>query len=152
MLKLRLQRRGKKNYATYRVVVADQRAPIKGKFLADVGSYNPHTDEFKVREEIVKDWLGKGVQPSATVNNLLVNAGIIQGDKMTSWRPKVKKEEEGDKEKTKAESKDDAGEEKADNEAAEKKPDDKEKNPPTLEATAGQEESKGADEKKADKT
>ena len=90
MLKLRLQRRGKRNYATYRVVVADRRAPVKGKFVADVGWYNPHTDEFKVREEIVKDWLAKGVQPSATVHNLLVNAGILQADKVTSWRPKKK--------------------------------------------------------------
>lgn len=93
MLRLRLQRRGKKNYATYRVVVADQRAPVKGKFVADVGSYNPHTDAFNVDGERVNDWLSKGVQASSTVHNLLVTHGLIEADKVTSWRPKVKKEE-----------------------------------------------------------
>ena len=93
MLRLRLQRRGKKNYATYRVVVADQRAPIKGRFVADVGWYNPHRDEFTVNADDVKAWLGKGVQPTPTVQNLLVEHKIITGDKVTSWRPKVKKGE-----------------------------------------------------------
>ncbi|PIT98224.1 MAG: 30S ribosomal protein S16 [Candidatus Andersenbacteria bacterium CG10_big_fil_rev_8_21_14_0_10_54_11] len=92
MLRLRLQRRGKTGYATYRVVVADQHAPIKGKFIADVGHYNPHTDAFVVDTGAVKSWLDKGVQPSATVNNLLVEHKVIAGDKVTSWKPKKKKE------------------------------------------------------------
>jgi len=95
MLRLRLQRRGKKNYATYRVVVADQRAPIKGKFVADVGSYNPHTDAFVVDKAVVNAWIGKGVQPSNTVHNLLVTHGVIKADKVTSWKPKVRQTEEG---------------------------------------------------------
>lgn len=90
MLKLRLQRRGKRNYATYRIVVADAGAPIKGRFLADVGHYNPHTDVFSVDAEVVKKWLSQGVQPSATVHNLLVTHDIIKADKVTSWRPKKK--------------------------------------------------------------
>jgi small subunit ribosomal protein S16 len=100
MLKLRLQRRGKNNYATYRVVVADQRAPIKGKFVADVGYYNPHTSEFKVEADKVKEWLGNGVKASPTVHNLLVENKIIKGGKVTSWRPKIRKEEEESEEKT----------------------------------------------------
>lgn len=95
MLKLRLQRRGKKNYATYRVVVADQHAPVKGRFIEDVGFYNPHTDEFKVKADRVKERLAKGVQPSDTVHNLLVTAGIVKAEKRTMWRPKKKEEEEG---------------------------------------------------------
>lgn len=91
MLKMRLQRRGKKNYATYRVVVADARAPVKGRFVADVGSYNPHTDIFNVNGEKIADWLGKGVQPSNTVHNLLVTHKMLKADKVRSWRPKVKK-------------------------------------------------------------
>ena len=90
MLKLRLQRRGKKNYATYRVVVADQHAPIQGKFLADLGFYNPHTNIFTVQPEQVSTWMKKGVQPSATVHNLLVTHGIIKGEKVKSWRAKKK--------------------------------------------------------------
>jgi small subunit ribosomal protein S16 len=114
MLKLRLQRRGKKNYATYRVVVADQRAPIKGKFVADVGFYNPHTNEFKVDAEKITEWLSKGTQASSTVHNLLIDNKIIKGEKVTSWRPKVKEsEEEESKDKT-GEAKEDKKEEPAD--------------------------------------
>lgn len=90
MLRLRLQRRGKKNYATYRVVVADQHAPIQGKFIDDVGFYNPHMNTFSVHAEEVKKWLAQGAQPTATVHNLLVTNGVIQADKVRSWRPKKK--------------------------------------------------------------
>ena len=90
MLRIRLQRRGKKNYATYRVVVAEQRAPIQGKFLADVGFYNPHTDIFKVDSETVQNWLKEGVQPTPTVHNLLVTHGLIKAEKVRSWRAKKK--------------------------------------------------------------
>ena len=92
MLRLRLQRRGKRNYATYRVVVADQHAPIKGKFVADVGHYNPHTDEFSVDKDAVTAWLEKGAQPTATVHNLLVANNFLKAEKVTSWRPKKKEE------------------------------------------------------------
>jgi small subunit ribosomal protein S16 len=97
MLKMRLQRRGKRNYATYRVVVAEKHAPIKGRFIADLGHYNPHTDEFSVQKEAATDWLQKGVQPSATVHNLLVTHKIIKGKKVTSWRPKKKEAAEEEK-------------------------------------------------------
>lgn len=92
MLRLRLQRRGKKNYATYRVVVAQQRAPIQGKFLADVGFYNPHTDTFSVEAAAVEKWLREGVQPTPTVHNLLVTHGILKAEKVRSWRPKKSQE------------------------------------------------------------
>src|SRR3990167_5067090 len=48
MLKIRLRRRGKNKYATYRIVVAQHSAPIKGKFIADLGFYNPHSKEFSI--------------------------------------------------------------------------------------------------------
>ena len=76
--------------------MADQRAPIKGKFVADVGWYNPHSDEFEVNAEDVKEWMSKGVQPTPTVQNLLIEKKVIKGDKATSWRPKVKKSEESE--------------------------------------------------------
>jgi small subunit ribosomal protein S16 len=90
MLKIRLQRRGKKNYATYRVVVADRRAPVKGKFIADLGPYNPHTNEFRIDKETTLKWLDQGAQCSPTVHNLLIENKIIKGKKVTSWRPKKK--------------------------------------------------------------
>lgn len=93
MLRIRLQRRGKRNYAAYRVVVADQRAPIKGKFIADVGFYNPHTNEFSVDAKQVKKWIGNGAQPTPTVHNMLIEKKVIKGKKVTSWRPKKKEGE-----------------------------------------------------------
>lgn len=94
MLRMRLQRRGKKNYATYRVVVAERGAPVKGRTVADVGHYNPHTDVFNVAADKVARWLSQGVKPSATVHNLLVEHKVIKGEKVTSWKPKRKTEEE----------------------------------------------------------
>src|SRR5690348_9433332 len=93
MLKIRLQRRGKKNHATFREVVAQQHAPIKGRFIADLGAYNPHTDEFTVDTDKTKDWITKGAQPSDTVHNLLITKGIIKGEKKTIWRAPQKTEE-----------------------------------------------------------
>ena len=115
MLRLRLQRRGKRNYATYRVVVADQRAPVKGRFVADVGYYNPHTNKFQVKAEQITDWLAKGVQPTPTIHNLLITHNIIKGEKVSAWRPKVKKKEAGEEKdkpdtpKVSAETKSDSG-------------------------------------------
>jgi len=94
MLKIRLQPRGKKNYKTYRVVVADQHAPIKGKFIADLGHYSPHTNEFSVKDGLVKNWMTKGAQPSATVHNLLVTHGLLKAEKVTAWKPKKKAKNE----------------------------------------------------------
>jgi small subunit ribosomal protein S16 len=79
------------------VVVADQRAPIKGKFIADVGFYNPHSNEFKVDADQVNHWISNGAQPTPTVHNLLVDKKIIKGKKVTSWRPKMKEGEETEK-------------------------------------------------------
>lgn len=94
MLKMRLQRRGKKNYPTYRVVVAQAGAPVKGRFIDDLGHYDAHTDTFVVEKEKVSDWLGKGVQASPTVHNLLVTHKIIKAEKVQAWKPKKKEGEE----------------------------------------------------------
>lgn len=90
MLKMRLQRRGKKNYATYRIVVAEHTAPIKGRFIDDLGYYNPHDKKFVVDAEKVSAWIEKGAQASPTVHNLLINHKVIKGEKKLSWRPKKK--------------------------------------------------------------
>ena len=95
MLRMRLQRRGKKNYATYRVVVAERGAPVKGRSVADLGHYNPHTNVFSVAQDKVEGWLKQGVQPSPTVHNLLVEHGVIKAAKVTSWKPKKKAGEQG---------------------------------------------------------
>jgi small subunit ribosomal protein S16 len=72
-VRMRLARIGSKKNPIYRVVVADSRSPRDGKFIEIVGRYNPQTDPSTIEfnEDKVKDWLGKGAQPSGTVSRLL---------------------------------------------------------------------------------
>jgi small subunit ribosomal protein S16 len=70
---MRLARVGSKKNPIYRVVVADARSPRDGKFIEIVGRYNPQTDPsvIELDEQKVRDWLGKGVQPTDSVRKLL---------------------------------------------------------------------------------
>ncbi|NLA81967.1 MAG: 30S ribosomal protein S16 [Clostridiaceae bacterium] len=79
-VKIRLKRVGKKKQPYYRVVVADARSPRDGRFIEEIGTYNPHTDPstFKVDAEKVKDWMAKGAQPTDTVKKLLKYNGILE--------------------------------------------------------------------------
>jgi small subunit ribosomal protein S16 len=72
-VKLRLTRVGSKKNPIYRVVVADSRSPRDGRFIEIIGRYNPQTDPSTIEldEQKVKDWLGKGAQPSNAVQKLL---------------------------------------------------------------------------------
>jgi len=94
MLRIRLTRRGKNKFATYRIVVAEHSAPIKGKFIADLGMYNPHTKEFRIDKDLLATWSAKGAKPSVTLHNLMVNNKVIDAPKLTSWKPKKKVEAE----------------------------------------------------------
>jgi small subunit ribosomal protein S16 len=79
-VKIRLKRMGAKKAPFYRVVVADSRAPRDGKFIEEIGYYNPITEpaEVKIDAEKAKKWLGTGAQPSDTVRKLLKKSGIIE--------------------------------------------------------------------------
>lgn len=90
MLKIRLTRTGKNKFATFRVIVAEHTSPVKGKALEVLGSYDPHKDTVTVKEDRVKHWLSKGAQASPTVYNLLVDKKIIEGKKVTAWKPPKK--------------------------------------------------------------
>lgn len=81
MLKIRLTRRGKRNRAFFRIVVAEHTAPIKGRFIETLGFLNPHTKEKNLKADRVKHWLEKGAQCSDTVHNLLVKEGVVKGPK-----------------------------------------------------------------------
>ena len=72
-VKMRLTRVGSKKNPIYRVVVADSRSPSDGRFIEIVGRYNQQTDPSTIEldEDKVKDWLGKGAQPSGAVQKLL---------------------------------------------------------------------------------
>ena len=76
MVKIRLTRTGKTHSACYRIVVADQRSPRDGRFIEEIGFYNPNSKELKVNEEAAKKWLANGAQPTAEVAKLLKIAGI----------------------------------------------------------------------------
>ena len=74
MLKIRLTRVGKKNQPHYRIVVCEHTAPIKGKFIEILGSYDPHGGKEKglvVKKERVDYWVGNGAQMSDTVASLM---------------------------------------------------------------------------------
>ena len=79
MVKMRLRRMGAKKAPFYRVVVADSRYPRDGRFIEEVGYYNPQTEpaEVKIDADKAKDWLAKGAQPTDTVKALLKKSGII---------------------------------------------------------------------------
>ncbi|PAF55424.1 30S ribosomal protein S16 [Mycoplasmopsis agassizii] len=71
MVKIRLKRVGSKFNAFYKIVVADSRSPRDGRFIDEVGQYNPHRKELNLKKEVILEWLKKGVQPSDTVKRLL---------------------------------------------------------------------------------
>lgn len=82
MLSIRLQRMGKTHYATYRLIVQDShRHPSRGKVVAYVGAYNPHTKDVQLNKDMVNKYLSNGAQPSARVAKLLIQQGI----KLPKW-------------------------------------------------------------------
>ena len=79
MVKIRLTRMGQKKAPFYRVVVADSRYPRDGRFIEEIGYYNPLTEpaEVKIDAELAKKWLANGAQPTETVKDLLKKSGIV---------------------------------------------------------------------------
>lgn len=78
-VKMRLRRMGAKKAPFYRIVVADSRYPRDGRFIEEVGYYNPVSEpvQIKIDAEKAKKWLGNGAQPTDTVKSLLKKSGII---------------------------------------------------------------------------
>lgn len=79
-VKMRLKRMGAKKSPFYRVVVADSRYPRDGRFIEEIGTYNPLMDpaEIKIDNEKAAKWLKNGAQPTDTVKSLLKKTGAIQ--------------------------------------------------------------------------
>lgn len=78
-VKIRLRRMGAKKAPFYRIVVADSRYPRDGRFIEEIGYYNPLTEPktFKVNEEKAKKWISNGAQPTDTVKALFKNNNIL---------------------------------------------------------------------------
>ena len=92
MLVIRLFRTGKKNQPFFKIVVTDKRSkPKAGRFVEEVGFYNPLTKEKNLKTERIKHWLSVGAKPSETIHNLLVSEKIIE-DKKIPLHKKSKKE------------------------------------------------------------
>ena len=77
-VKIRLKRMGKKRKPFYRIVAADSRSPRDGRFIEEIGTYDPNQEpaEIHVNEELAQKWLSNGAQPTETVARLFKNAGI----------------------------------------------------------------------------
>ena len=80
MVKLRLKRMGKKGAPFYRIVAADSRSPRDGRFIEQIGTYNPSKVENKVTldKEFTKEWLSNGAQPTDTVRSILSHEGVLK--------------------------------------------------------------------------
>jgi small subunit ribosomal protein S16 len=80
MVKIRLRRMGAKKNPYYRIVVADSRAPRDGRFIEEIGSYDPLSDPYQVKVdgERALYWIKNGAQPTDTVRALLKKSGVVQ--------------------------------------------------------------------------
>jgi small subunit ribosomal protein S16 len=122
MLMMRLQRVGRKNDPSYRIVVTDKRTgPKSNKHVAIIGSYNPKMSHIQLDAEAAKDWLSKGVQPSDTVHNILVKQKVINAKTINPLPRKspIVDEEALAKEKEEKEEKEAAAKEEAEAKEAE---------------------------------
>ena len=79
-VKIRLKRMGANKKPFYRIVVADSRAPRDGKFIEEIGYYNPVSEpkQIKINDEKANKWLKVGAQPTDTVKKLLQSQGLIE--------------------------------------------------------------------------
>lgn len=79
-VKIRLRRMGAKKNPFYRIVVADSRAPRNGRFIDEIGYYNPLTEPktFKIDDEKASEWLSNGAKPTDTVNRLFRESGLYE--------------------------------------------------------------------------
>jgi len=97
MLKIRLQRVGRKHDPSYRIILTDiKQGPKSGKFIENLGFYDARKDLRQVKGDRVKYWIGNGAQVSDTVHNILINEKVLEGKKINVLPKKtpIKKEVE----------------------------------------------------------
>ncbi len=97
MLAIKLRRIGKKHQAAFRIIVSEKRSKVDGRYTDNIGWLNPNSKEFNIKKEKAQYWLKNGAQPTDTVYNLFIKAGIIEGRKKSVHKKKkVKKGETKD--------------------------------------------------------
>ena len=101
MLNIRFSRIGKKKQPSYRIIVLEKRRDPWGKFLEDLGYYNPFTKKKNLKKDRIQYWISKGAQPSDTVHNLLVGEKIISSSKIKKIRAKKSSSAEATEDKEK---------------------------------------------------
>jgi len=149
---IRLTRVGTKKHAHYRIVVADSKRAVQGKFISILGWYNPHTKELEIKQDELKSWLDKGAQPSNTLAKLLKKEGV----KLPKWvvitekkkAPKKKEEAEKKPAAPKAEEKTEEGAEEPVEEVKGEAPAEEEKTEDTEPEKAGESAKEAKDEDK----
>lgn len=96
---IRMQRTGRKNQATFRLVLQEKSQAPRSAAKEILGTYNPHAkerkDQVQLKEDRIKYWLSVGAQASPTVHNMLIEFGLITGKKVRVVQPKLKPQEEG---------------------------------------------------------
>ena len=102
MLTIRLQRKGKKNQPFFKILVIEQqKSSTGGRFVEEVGFYNPLTKERSLKKDRVKYWMSVGAKPSDTVYNMLVAENIVEGKKIAKHKsPRRRPAEEARKPET----------------------------------------------------
>lgn len=78
MVKIRLKRMGNKFNAFYRIIVADAKSPRDGRFIEELGYYNPHSKELKIDKSLSFKWLDQGAQLTETTKNLFTKEKVLE--------------------------------------------------------------------------
>lgn len=77
MLAIKLRRIGKKHQASYRIVVAEKRSKLRGRYVEDLGWFNPHSDQMKIEKDRAEYWLGVGARPTERVKKLFLKEKVV---------------------------------------------------------------------------
>ncbi len=105
MLAIKLAKTGKTNKKMFRVIISEKSRDPYGDVLEILGSYNPHSKELAVKADRIKYWLSKGAQMTASINNLMIEKKIIEGEKVTASKAKKTSEKRLGQIKAKADKK-----------------------------------------------
>lgn len=82
MLSIKLKPVGKKHQRTFRIVVAEKKSKLRGRYAEDLGFFNPHDKSVSINKEKALLWIKNGARPTNSVHNILIKAGAIKGEKI----------------------------------------------------------------------